>query len=77
MEEKTVVASMSNEMVLSIEDLKREGSRKLPAFKRGKLSLHIFLKEYVSSSDASERQILINDQSRILQLGFNLSGNSP
>lgn len=36
MEEKPVVASMSNEIILSIEDLQREGSKKLPAFKRGK-----------------------------------------
>jgi (S)-2-hydroxy-acid oxidase len=35
MEEKSVVASMSNEIVLSIEDLQREGSKKLPTFKRG------------------------------------------
>src|SRR5450756_2329219 len=36
MEEKSVVASMSKEMILSIEDLQREGSKKLPTFKRGK-----------------------------------------
>jgi (S)-2-hydroxy-acid oxidase len=36
MEKKPVVASMSNEIILSIEDLQREGSKKLPTFKRGK-----------------------------------------
>jgi len=36
MEEKPVVVSMSNEIILSIEDLQKEGSKKLPTFKRGK-----------------------------------------
>jgi hypothetical protein len=36
MEGKPVVESMSNEIILSIEDLQREGSKKLPAFKSGK-----------------------------------------
>jgi len=39
---KPVIASMSNEMVLSIEDLERGGSKKLPAFKRGQSSVLIF-----------------------------------
>jgi hypothetical protein len=39
MEEKPVVASMSKEIILSIEDLQKEGSEKLPTFKRGKSSL--------------------------------------
>ncbi|PMD34632.1 (S)-2-hydroxy-acid oxidase [Hyaloscypha variabilis F] len=34
MEEKPVVVSMSNEIILSIEDLQKEGSKKLPTFKR-------------------------------------------
>ncbi|KAH8781523.1 (S)-2-hydroxy-acid oxidase [Hyaloscypha sp. PMI_1271] len=34
MEEKPVVASMSKEVILSIEDLQREGSKKLPTFKQ-------------------------------------------
>jgi hypothetical protein len=36
MEEKPVIASISEEVILSIEDLQREGSKKLPTFKRGK-----------------------------------------
>jgi (S)-2-hydroxy-acid oxidase len=36
MEEKPVVASMSRKVILSIEDLQREGSKKLPTFKQGK-----------------------------------------
>jgi hypothetical protein len=36
MEEKPVIASISEEVILSIEDLQREGSKNLPTFKRGK-----------------------------------------
>jgi (S)-2-hydroxy-acid oxidase len=43
MKEKSVVASMSNEIILSIEDLEREGSKKLPSFKRGKPPLFVSL----------------------------------
>jgi GTP1/Obg family GTP-binding protein len=43
MEEKSVVASMSNDIILSIEDLQREGCKKLPSFKRGRSSLPCLL----------------------------------
>jgi (S)-2-hydroxy-acid oxidase len=36
MEDKPVVASLSKEVILSIEDLQKESSKKLPTFKRGK-----------------------------------------
>lgn len=42
MEEKPVVASMSNEIILSIEDLQKEGSKKLPSFKRGRPFFLVF-----------------------------------
>jgi hypothetical protein len=35
MEDKPVIASMSNEIVLSIEDVKEEASKRLPKTARG------------------------------------------
>ena len=74
MEEKPVVASMSNEVILSIEDLQREGSKKLPSFKRGRPSLPCLLTLFKTPSC---QPILenSNNPNRILQLRFHRPNN--
>jgi hypothetical protein len=59
MEEKPVIASMSGEVVLSIEDIKDQASKKLPATARGERALEIFLLQSCTMSLSSRLQPFI------------------
>jgi hypothetical protein len=70
MEEKPVVASMSKEVILSIEDLQREGSKKLPTFKQGKSYPSFRFSSWWTKSDTEPSM----SQVRVDHVGYFQSG---
>ena len=70
MQEKSVTKSMSDEVVLSIEDIKEQASRKLPVTARGIILVFV-------PSRCQPQEPHSDFLCRILQLWLHLSDYSP